>query len=281
MKIGKTKSIELLSCVYAFLLTLIFTALFVCAGLGFGVFNDRGIISNLNVSNYYNKVYQKLQERTSRDIEAAGFPQAVLEDSITLERVYITGKNYQEAILSDGEASVKTDKLRQTLDQNLRQYLKAKGVKVTDELTKKLDGLTETIVQDYTDAIELPLLQSIMEYRTNYLSTILYLVPILIVLDGILCFFLLRLYRYIHRGIRYIAYAMLSASLLISLSSGYLMITKPYLSITAQPEYYQNFLQTYLRWNITVFIYVGGMGMILAWVLMSLISYLKNRMKNN
>lgn len=281
MKIGKMKSIELLSCVYAFLLTLIFTTLFVCAGTGFGVFNNRGIIRNLNESNYYNKVYQELQDRTSREIEAAGFPSTILEDSITQDRVYITGKNYQEAMLSTGETYIKTDKLKETLDLRLQQYLKAKGIKATEELANQLNVLTESIVQDYTNAIELPLLTSIMKYRTNFLSTLLLLVPILIVLAAILCFFLARMHRYVHRGLRYIAYAMLSASIIISAMAGYLMLTKPYQGIAAQPEYYRNFLQIYLRWNITVFAYVGGMGMILAWVLMSLISYLKNRMRNN
>jgi hypothetical protein len=281
MKIGKMKTVQLISCLYAFILTLIFVVLFICAGIGFGVLSDRSISRNINESNYYNKVYEELYAKATQEMEEVGFPQSVLKEVITLERVYISSKNYLEDTLNSEDAVIKTDRLKEELKHNLDQYLKAKGVARSDELNLEVDKLVYRMEKDYKAAINLPLLPSIMEYRTKFLSTMLYVIPILILLAGAFSYFLLKMYHYIHRGLRFIAYAMISASGLVLGMSGYLMITKAYEDVMAEPEYYQSFLRMYLRWDIIVFLYIGGLGLILALVLISFISYLKNRMKNN
>lgn len=280
MKMNKTVAMQLISFIYAFLLTLILVGLFTALGIGFGVLNNRSILHDLDESNYYNKVYTALYDRASRDIEEAGFPPSVLEEAITLDRVYITGRSYHAAVLNAETASLKTDKLKAVLEDNLRQYLKAKGAE-PDKLTAGLKQLLQTIEQDYMDAINLPVLTTIAEYRVKYLKAVLYLVPLMILMAALLCYLLLRMYRnrYIHRGVRYITYAMMSASVLISAMAGYLLLTRPYNGILIQPEYYQSFLNEYLHGSIAIFIYIGGMGLLLSFVLLSVVSYLKNRMK--
>ncbi len=281
MKISKRKAIQLISCLYAFILTLIFVVLFICAGVGFGVLSCRSIRRNINESNYYNKVYEELYAKAASEIEEVGLPQAVLKEVITLERVYISSKNYLEATLNSEEAVIKTDRINEELKQNLDQYLKAKSVVRSDEINKEIDHLVAMIEEDYKDAIKLPLISSIMEYRTKFLSAMIYLIPLLILLAGAFCYFLLKMHHYIHRGLRFIAYAVISASGLIIAMAGYLMITRAYNEVMTEPEYYQSFLRMYLRWDITVFLYIGALGLILALVLVSFISYLKNRLKNN
>ncbi len=281
MKMNKTVAMRLISFIYAFLLTLILVGLFTGLGIGFGVLNNRSVLHYLDECNYYNKVYEVLYDRASQDIEEAGFPTSVLEEAITLERVYITGRSYHAAVLNGEEAaSLKTDKLKDALEDNLKQYLKAKGAK-PDKLTTELEQLIHTIEQDYIDAINLPALAMIAEYRANYLKVVLYLMPLMILMAASLCYLLLRMYRnrYIHRGVRYITYAMMSASILISAMAGYLLLTRPYDGILTQPDYYQSFLNEYLHGSIAIFIYIGGMGLLFSLVLMSLVSYLKNRMK--
>jgi hypothetical protein len=280
MKISKSRGTQLISCLYAFLLTLIFVVLFLCTGVGVGVFNGRSIHRNMNESKYYEEVYRGLYTKTSQDIEAAGLPLAVLEDVITQERVYITGQNYVMATLNSEDYIVSTDRLKETLERNLNQYLRAKGAISTTELESELAQLVNSVAQDYQDAIRLPLLDYVVEYRTYFLSTIRILGPILIVLAAALCVLLLRMYRYAHRGLRFIAYAMISASVLMSVMAGYLMASRPYNKIILEPEYYQDFIRTYLRWNITVLVYISGMGIILSMLLISLVSFMRNRMKN-
>lgn len=281
MKIGKIKMIQLISCLYAFILTLLFVVLFFCVGIGFGVLSSRSISRNINESNYYNKVYEELYAKASREMDEVGFPQDVLKEVITFERVYISSKNYLEATLNSEPVVINTDRLREELKQNLDQYLKAKGVVRSDKINSEIDHLITIVEEDYKAAIRLPLLPSIMEYRTIFLSAMMYVIPILVLLVGVFCYFLLKRHHYIHRGLRFIAYAVIAASSLILVLAGYLMMTRAYKAVTAEPEYYQNFVRMHLRWDITVLLYIGGLGLILALVLISLISYLKNRMKNN
>lgn len=281
MKMDKIKAIQLFSCLYAFLLTLILVILFISAGAGFGILNSKSIIRNMNESNYYSMVYEELYAKTSQELEAAGFPKTLMKNVITQERVYISSKNYAEATLNSENTEIKTDRITQDLTNKLEQYRKAKGIILTAEQEVEVTKLVGLVEKDYVAAINLPLLQSIVECRANYLSSMMYLLPILILLVIVLCYFLLRMYHYLHRGLRFIAYAVISASSLILAMAGYLMITKAYEDVMAEPEYYQSFIRMYLRWDINVFLYIGGLGMILALVLISFISYLKNRMKNN
>jgi hypothetical protein len=281
MKSNKSKIQVLVSCIFAFLLTLAFTALFICIGLGFGGFNSRTLLSQINESNYYNKVYDNLNNNAAALVTEAGFPDTVLTDVITLERVYIAGQNYIDATLDGTEYKITTEKIRDRLTDNIYQYLLDEGIVLTEELDAGIGNLATRLENDYRDGLQLQFVISFTEYRSKFLSMMKYMMPILIVIIGILCYFLIRIHRYAHRGVRYIVYALMSSSLLLILLAGYLLAGNQYTRMNASPDYYKDFLTAYLRWDITVFLYIGGMGVTVAIALISLISFLKNRIMDN
>lgn len=276
MKPYKSKIQRVVSSMFALLLTLLFVALYICIGLGFGVFNNRAILGKINESNYYNKVYESLNENAKLLVAEAGFPEEVLTEVITLERVYIAGQNYIEATLGDTDYVIKTDKIKDRLMDNIYQYLLDEGIELTEELDSGIIDLVNRVEADYLNSLQLPFISSVTEYRSDFVFASMFIIPILFVLIGILCYFLIRMFKYVHKGVRYIVYALLSSSILTVGAAGYLLITKQYALINASPDYYQEFLTAYLRWDITVFMYIGGIGLTVAIALISLVGFLKN-----
>jgi len=281
MKWNKSMLRSLINSLFAFLLTLLSVTLILCAGFSVGLFSNKSIIKAINQSNYYNNVYQELSSHMEDVVTAAGLPSSVLTDVITLERVYIGGKNYVDSALRGEEAVIKTDKLQEQLMNNINLYVQNEDIIQSEDLNSGITKVISVVEAEYKDAIQLQFVNDIVEYRLQYHHLIRILVPIVIVLIGILCYFLLRMQKYIHKGVRYIVYALMASSLMTMIVSFYLVITKPYAGMNVLPDYYKKFISAYLHWDLMIFIYIGGIGLTISIALISLISYLKNGIKNN
>jgi uncharacterized membrane protein len=69
---------------------------------------------------------------------------------------------------------------------------------------------------------------------------------------------------------------MIASSCIVISSSAFLLITKSYEKMKQLPFYYGRFLTNYLKWDIQVFLYLGGIGMLLAISLIILVAYMRN-----
>jgi hypothetical protein len=281
MKRKKSILRGLINSIFAFFLTLIFTVFFLCAGLSLGVFNHTGIIKNLNSSRYYYKAQEALLKSAQEAVTKAGLPSAIIADAISPEKVYIGGTKYIEAALQGKSTEINTMRFRTELTQKVNQYLTEQGITRTKELNDGIEALTTAMESEYVNTIRLSLLLSISKSSDDYYNLLVILIPLLILLTGILCYLLIRRQHYKHRGVRYITYALISSSLMILFAAGYLMITKSYDKINITPVYYKDFLTAYLKWDITVFLYIGSIGILFSFVLITFAEYLKNKITGN
>ena len=262
---------------FSFLLTLLIFLLITGIGITVGVFNDKSVVNKLSESNYYNKVYEVIHHNAEEAVKEAGFPTVVLENVITLERVYIGGKNYVNDVLNGTEPKIKTDKLRETLLENVDRYLDEQGLIRTEEMKNQSEALATVIEEEYRTGINLKFVDYYTEYRTNFMHMAYIGIPMILLLIFVICAMLIRMNQYKHRAVRYINYALIAASCLIILMAIYLLAAKHYSGLNLSPDYYNDFLITYLRWDIMVFLYLGEIGMALSLVLLPLTGYMKNR----
>lgn len=281
MKSKKSLLQGLISVLFAFLLTLLLIAFYLCIGTNFGVFSSKSITKAINESNYYNNVYEDLIISSEETLLSVGLPTSVITEVITLERVYIGGKNYVEDALQGRTSEVNTDKLHAELKNNINLYLQQEGIVQTETLDSDIKEVVQVIEANYRGALQLPMVNSLMQYKEQYNNILRIVLPIIIVLISILCFFLIKIQNYIHRGMRYIAYALIASTLIIAITAAILLITKGYAGVNAAPEYYKNFVVAYLEWGIKVFLYIAGIGITFAMALISSIKYFKNRIGNN
>jgi hypothetical protein len=267
--------------IYTFLLTILITVLILLLSVAVSFFNDSVILRKVNESNYYNDIHRELSTKSEELIKKAGFPTSVLEDVITLERVYVDGKNYIEATLQGKEASIQAKRIREELHSKIEQYLKDEKIVITEDLKAGIEVMKAEIEGVYRQGIQLQIMNYIHAYKISYFRWLRVAIPIVIGLIGVLCFFLLWMSKYKHRGVRQISYAAMASSAILILSSGYLLIRKPYRNLEAAPDYYYDFLTTYFQWGNKVIFYMGFMGILVSIILISLVNYMKERMNSN
>lgn len=280
MRHGKLKKKTLISMTFAFLLTLFFFVLMVCVGLGLGVFNNKSLEGKMNETHYYDALYEDLNKKAIEAVLQAGLSTTVLKDTITMERVTVGGRNYTKAILAGKTAKVDTTQIRSDLSEHMTQYLNDQGIEQTKEVKTGMDSVITRIEQNYQNAVKLPFIKYYVDYKTDYGKMMQILIPILILCIGILCYLLIRIRHQKYRGLRYINYAMISSSLLMLISAVYLLLSKEYTKLNVSPEFYKEFLTAYLKWDILVFVYIGGIGIVISVALISLTGFLKNRSNN-
>lgn len=264
------------SIVFSFVLTLVFFLVFLLLGLNFGVFNDHVILSKVSESNYYNKVYEEVVDQCEEIIVDNDLPTTILNDVITLERVYVSGRNYIENTLQGREKEIQTDRIEKDFEKNLMGYLSEQGIEVTDEVYQGILEMVSLIKVQYQRNIEFKFIYYIAKYRSYIYKSIIWVIPILVVIGVILIFLLIRIFPYIHRGLRFVQYALMAASAITLISTIYLLVFSGYDSLSIEPFFYKYFISSYLKGALMVYLYISAMGILLSVMLLTLIQYLRS-----
>lgn len=271
----------LISSSFSFLLMILLVVLFVDFGLNLGFFNSKSIISTINKTYYYDKVYAETNKRAEEIVLQAGLPVTVLTDVITLDRVYIGGNNYVNGTLHGKKPKINTDKLKSDLKNNIDKYLKEQQITSTSQIATTQAKVVSRIEKVYLTGVQLKYVDLLMAWKAHLGRIMLILLPLLIFIGAFLCYFLLRLHKNRHRGLRYMNYALISASILILAAAEFLLCRKDYEKLNVVPGYYKDFLIAYYRWDIQVFLYIGGIGILMAVVLISFTRFLRNKAANS
>lgn len=276
MKPNTARLQSTVSLIFSFLLTVLSIFLFILLGLYFGAFNDKLIKQKINESNYYNETYSIIYTKAVSIVKDAGLPVDVLENAITLERVYVGGKYYVEDVLAGKEPGFTTDKLEAVLYENINSYLTGQHIQITDELEAGIGEVTARLLQEFRRGIQFDFINSISKLKQSYMQITLVGLPVIIILMAIIIYFLIRMHKYLHRALRYINYSVITASFMTGITAGILFTLKIYNKVTVQPGYYNLFLKYYFKWDIQVFLYIAGLGAVLSAVLFIITGQSKN-----
>jgi len=278
---SKSKRKALICSTFAFLLTLLFFSFFLCMGLGFGVFNRKNVASKFNESDYYNEVYHGIYDRSEEIVRQADLPEAVIQDVITQDRVYVGINNYINASLAGEDPLILTDKMISELKDHINGYLTEQDVERTNQVNASEEVIVNKIIKEYQGRMKVPFVDYFVKYNNKFWNLMKIILPSILLLAGVLCFFLLRMHKNKHRGLRYINYSMISSSLLILLLSVGILSNKGYERLNVMPLYYRDFLQAYLKRSLQVIFGTGGIGIIIAVILISLTGFLKSQNTNS
>ena len=280
MKLDKARLTQYTSSTFAALLTILFTLLFLGVSGYIGLFHNRGITAAMNKSGYYQGLYQDITDNTAAVAAEAGLPDTVLTDVITLKKVYINGINSTEALLRGEEAIIQTDSLSEKLKANINQYITSQGKAVTEDTERLSVAFIDQVKQVYQDRLQLKFMSDLYQLRRSYRDRSMLLLPILVVLISILCFFIIRTQRHFYWGIRYITCSMIAASLLILLTGAALSLIRPFSSLELSPQYYKSFIEAAGDGMIKFLLLLAQGGLTISLALILVTGYLKNRASN-
>ena len=269
---------HIVSVIYACLLTLLFFLIAIFIGLSFSVFNNKVISHKVSESNYYNRVYEEVLEHCNEIVIHNGLPESILNDAITLENVYVGGRNYIDNTLSGNKKEVQTDKIEATLKDNFNRYLEEENIQVTKEVELGIEEMISLITKEYQRGIEFKFVYYIGLYRDYVYGIAKWLMPVIVVITAFLVYLLINMFSFIHRGLRYILYALISSSISLLIVSTYLLLSGSFHNLSIEPAYYGEFISSFIKGSISVYLYIGSMGVLLSALVYMLIGYLKRNM---
>jgi hypothetical protein len=220
--------------------------------LYFGLYNESAIQRQLMESDYFLGVTQMTRELAQDQLEEAGYSRDIAEEVFTLSSVYIEEKQYIEGILKGSEdSSISTDRIQEPLNT---EVVKEDGSSDTDMISQLEDT--------YVNMLQFPMASTIRVSRVTFMKWFYGVIIAGVILVLALFVMTYELYDYLHKSARVYSVAMFVASLILTVAAFVMKMLHLSEQITANPVYYEQFLQKYLSWNINVAFYVGCIGLL-------------------
>jgi hypothetical protein len=251
--------------------------IFLLIGIYAGVFNDSVILDRLHKSNYYQSIHKIITDNVESIILPTGLEVSVLEDVITMDAVYIGSKNTIEGALKGNIVVSDTKAIENKLAENIKAYATEKGIVYGEEQEEGMASLCKAVAAEYSRMLDFPFIQYYTKYKAIYHKIFMVGVPSLLLMAAVIIGVLLGIQRFKHKGLRFVAYGLLASIIMITVLPMILLISGAYQKLNVSPRYFYDFMVSYLKWDITVFLYIGGVGFALFAGILLLINTLKRR----
>lgn len=273
----KSKKImrSIISTVLAFLMTLIFTAGSVLIGIYIGFLNENRIIDGLNYKDYYSGVEEKFYENITDLSTPMGLPESVVLEIVESERIYEDVKNYVVAAVNGQTFVVSTEELKNNLEANVRAYFESQGWEMTAEQESTIPEYTQLVADEYLEAVKVPFVEYFATAKNLLRKILLVALPVMIVSAAVIIFMLLRMQRWKHRAIRYVAYSSFSTMLMVAIPGAAALLSGFYKKINISSEYLYNALVKYVSNGLWVFIYLAIVWLAISVCMLFLIRFIK------
>ena len=137
--------------ILGFLLTSsIFLSLIACL-VNFTVLQKNYVYKAMDNNNYYELVYNTINENLEAGNMSSGFDDEILKDLFTKDKVKEDINNTINSIYNNESISIDVDSIKNKLNDNINNYIKNNKIKVYDEVS--LNEHIDVLIKIYTDEI--------------------------------------------------------------------------------------------------------------------------------
>lgn len=246
-----------LSTIIAFLLAIFLTMASYLGGTYFGLFNKTLILDSMNKTSYYNSIITYTQEKAESLAIPIGIPAEVFNDVFTLDETYAEGNALIKAKLNGANYTPDTTNVKQRIVANINTYLTTQNLSVTSEQKANITTFAQTVADEYSNNLSIPYLQYYVQLRNMVSKLVMIGLPVFLLLSLFAIVLLIKLHTWMHRALRYIAYSTLAASLMTAVLPIYILAKGVYRRINISPEYFYNFVMSYITQSIFTFLYIS------------------------
>ncbi|SHJ14240.1 hypothetical protein [Parasporobacterium paucivorans] len=268
----------IISLIMSFILTLVLTLMTCLIGIYAGFLHDNAVLKRLD-STYFKSLQTVLYDNLESASIPAGIPLETLTDIYPLTMVALDTKAYAEAILAGREYEADSTAVSETLKSNVLSYMQSQSISLTQEQLANLDEFAKQTGADYTDEIKVPFLTYLVQARNIYAPVMMIGIPVSILISILISLFLIRLYHFKHKAVRFLTYSTLSAGLLCIIVPGLVLLTGFYKRINLEPEYFYHFVSGYLSSGIKVFVILGFLWLLVSAFLIGVTASMKKSVK--
>lgn len=267
---------NLLSYFFAFLLSVIFVIITGLMIIRFGIFSESRFLSVFD-QDYYQYTMDVIRTNAEYYTAPTGIDNTVLEDAFNTEEIKADIKGNVHAAFTGGEYTPDTTEITRRLDSNLRAFFSANQIVPAEgTIQNVIDEFTTDIGEIYSDSVTLPGLESIGLLRARYMRYDKLALAALLAAALILIITIIRLHHYIHRSLRYIAYAAGGAALMLLIVPCGLYLSKFYVGFNFQPRYFYHFMVC-LVVRILQALMLGGIFWLVVAALLAVIIFIRRR----
>lgn len=114
------------------------------------VFNKDFVVSQLDQSDYYNRLYHYVESNFKKYINQSGFDEEVLSEIITVDQIKKDTNIILDNIYENQNKKINTDTLKENLKENIDDFLIENNLEAKQ---KDIDDFLNTIVKEYSQSI--------------------------------------------------------------------------------------------------------------------------------
>lgn len=266
-----------LSCILSFLLSLDLFVLFFVLSLQYGVFQTQTLYKAIDNSNYYNQLHETITKQANKVLTVSGIPESVLENVFTLDQISSDARESIDNGLAGTEQTLDLTEMRQTFRDNILSYAKENHISKVDE--DSVNDLIDNILVEYEKVVSFPMASYFTKYQDIYQKYYQILLPLTLIVALIIGIVLIRMQHWKHRALRYLAYAISGATILLSLVPIYGYATRFYDKIQLSPSYLRDVIAQFIQCSLNTFLGVIFGGILLYVITIVTISIMKRRLK--
>ncbi len=196
------------------LLTIVITIMMLAGSFRLGICNSSIFVKNVFDNDFYEDLYEQLDNELKFLLWEQELPIHLAEGVFVDSQIYIDGKTYINSVLNGKEPKINTTKIEETLTQNIKNYLEEKGQDIEKtSVKKKIETIVTKTASNYKNNISFTLADYFYQFSIQYekVTNLIFLCGGVIVL-GIIAI-LLGIYRRKYRALRYVIYAIVTATI--------------------------------------------------------------------
>jgi len=135
------------------------------------IFNESYLKERLASNNYYQLLYDKVQEEMSYYITQSGLEEDVIKDIVKVNKIQEDTNNVIQSIYDNKEYIIDTYEIEKKLNENINLYLVNKNIKVDSQ--KDLDNFVLSISDVYKNSVSIDFFSNYLFIHSNNLNSLL------------------------------------------------------------------------------------------------------------
>ncbi len=216
MKIAKT----IINIILSFLLIFIILSMIVLNLVSTKILNKNYMLSKLKETEFYLQISREVQSGFEKYIYQSGLPEDIINDLYTEEMITSDVNSIIDYIYEGKEITTSEDKVQETLDTKINQYLQSERKTKTSQIQDNITKFEDLITTEYKDNIQVSdtIYEKVQKGMEKILSIYqkIKLIP-LIVFIIIIILLLIVNRKDIFLGINFASISLLSVGVLLKL----------------------------------------------------------------
>lgn len=256
---------SLICSIMGIFLTLFISAFIVLIVSRLLLFSKASFYKNIISFDYSSYVTEEFYNNAESITLPTGIPFDVFNNVINNNRIYEDIYGYVDAIFDGREYTPDTSEWEAKLKENILSYLDSQQYTVTQDDEKNINDYITSIREEYCKRTQIPLFQYYVKVKVIFDK--IFMAAVLGTVLGIACisFFIIKMNRWFHRGLRYIAHSMLGTVIMVTALPAFCLISGIYKRINLTPQYFYNFVMMLLTRYLQSFLF-SGLILFVLWV---------------